>query len=135
MTPPPVVLVVEDQPDAGELLVRLLRRLGFAAALVTDGAAALAFVRRAPTALVILDVMMPGGIDGFAVLRAIRANPATAELPVVMYSAGTDAAARRQAVQLGAQDYLVKGATNLDQLAAVIRRYAGGTIAPFAAAA
>ena len=137
MTPPPsspVVLVVEDHPDAGDLLVRLLRRLGFRAALATDGAAALGFVRRTPTALVILDVMMPGGIDGFGVLRAIRADPATAGLPVVMFSAGADAAARREAARLGAQDYLVKGSTDLGRLAAVVRRYAGGTI-PAAAAA
>jgi CheY-like chemotaxis protein len=118
------ILVVDDNPDLCDVLVRLLRLSGFAAAGVDDGAAALHAVRATPPALVILDVSMPG-MDGFEVLRELRGDPGTAAVPVVMYTALNDPSARGRALALGAQDYLVKGATTFDRLAAVVGRYAG----------
>jgi CheY-like chemotaxis protein len=118
------ILVVDDNPDLCDMLVRLLRLSGFAAAGVEDGAAALDAVRTTPPSLVILDVTMPG-MDGFDVLRALRDDPVTAGVPVVMYTALNDASARGRAMAMGAQDYLVKGATTFHALSAVVGRYAG----------
>lgn len=118
------VLVVDDQPDLCTVLVRLLRLCGYDAASAEDGEAALDFVRATPPALVILDVMMPG-MNGFDVLAALRADPRTTGLPVVMYSALNDPASRRQAMALGAQDYLVKSMAGYEELRQVIARFAG----------
>ena len=118
------VLVVDDHPDLCDVLTRILRRSGFAAECVSDGAAALDFVRETPPRLVILDVMMPG-LSGFDVLIALRSDPATAGIPVVMYSAVSDPAARERAVALGAREYLLKGRTNLDEIRGTVARYAG----------
>lgn len=107
------VLVVDDNPDLCDVLVRLLCRSGFAADHADDGPAAMNAVRARPPAVVVLDVMMPG-LDGFAVLRALRDDPRTAGVPVVMYTALDDPAARRRALAMGAQDYLVKGLTTFD---------------------
>ena len=117
------ILVVDDHPDLGTVVARMLRHGGHEAACVLDGEAALDHVRATPTSLVILDVMMPG-LDGFDVLAEMRADPRTRAVPVVMYSARSDAAARRRAMELGAQDYLVKSDVTYEQLRAVVERYA-----------
>lgn len=122
-----VVLVVDDQPDLCTVMVRLLRHCGYDARCAEDGRAALEFIQETPaTALVILDVMMPG-MSGFEVLQALRADPQTTRLPVVMYSALNDPTSRRQAMELGAQDYLVKSMAGYEELKQVIARYAGGS--------
>ena len=118
------VLVVDDQPDLCTALVRLLKLSGHDAAAALDGESALEFVRATPPGLVILDAMMPG-ISGFDVLQALRADPRTQALPVVMFSALSDPAVRARAMALGAQDYLVKSVASYDDLSATVERYVG----------
>ena len=119
------VLVVDDHPDLCALLVRLIRLFGHDAACVLDGAAALARVRGDdPPDLVILDVMMPG-MDGFAVLAAVRADAATRAVPVVMYTAVADPDSRERALAMGATDYVVKSLTDFGVVERLIGRYAG----------
>jgi CheY-like chemotaxis protein len=91
---------------------------------VTDGAAALASVATRLPAMVILDVMMPD-MDGFQVLRALRAAPASRRLPVVMFSAMSDAASADRAAALGASEYVVKGRMRYAELRALVVRYLG----------
>src|SRR5678810_200776 len=102
------VLVVEDDPDLVALVKRWLERDGHLVEHVADGAAALAALRRdSLPRLVLLDVMLPK-VDGFEVLRQLRAEPRTKALPVVMVTSFTrdrDAARGRE---LGANDYVVK---------------------------
>ena len=110
------VLVVEDDPDLVALVKRWLERDGHLVEHVADGAAALAALRRDPLPrLVLLDVMLPK-VDGFEVLRQLRAAPRTKDLPVVMVTSFTrdrDAARGRE---LGANDYVVKPLMELDFL-------------------
>ena len=110
------VLVVEDDPDLVALVKRWLERDGHLVEHVADGAAALAALRRDPLPrLVLLDVMLPK-VDGFEVLRQLRAAPRTKNLPVVMVTSFTrdrDAARGRE---LGANDYVVKPLMELDFL-------------------
>jgi len=110
------VLVVEDDPDLVALVKRWLERDGHLVEHVADGAAALAALRRDPLPrLVLLDVMLPK-VDGFEVLRQLRAAPRTKDLPVVMVTSFTrdrDAARGRE---LGATDYVVKPLMELDFL-------------------
>ncbi len=101
------ILLADDNADMREYLVRLLQERGWAVEAVGNGHAALAAMRERRPDLVLSDVMMPG-LDGFALLRAIRADPGTASLPVVLLSARAGEEARIDGAQAGADDYLVK---------------------------
>jgi signal transduction histidine kinase len=101
------VLLADDNADVREYVSRLLRQEGWAVEAVADGAAALAAARACPPDLVLSDVMMPG-LDGFALLAALRADPATGTLPVILLSARAGEEARVEGAHRGADDYLVK---------------------------
>jgi signal transduction histidine kinase len=100
------VLVVDDNADMRDYLARLLRA-HWEVAAVGDGQAALAIVRADPPDLVLTDAMMPR-LDGFGLLAALRRDPATRAIPVVMLSARAGEEARLDGLQAGADDYLVK---------------------------
>jgi signal transduction histidine kinase len=101
------LVVADDNADMREYVARLLRQRGWDVATVADGASALELVRRDPPDLVLSDVMMPG-LDGFELLRALRSEPATRQLPVILLSARAGEDARVEGIEAGATDYLVK---------------------------
>lgn len=103
-TKPPGILVVDDDPSALELLTRHLEREGFAVTTAVSGAEALERIQANKPLAVLLDVMMPG-MDGWHVLRAIRENPETQAIPVIMQTVLDD---RNFAYALGATGYLKK---------------------------
>jgi DNA-binding response OmpR family regulator len=115
------ILIVEDDEDVVNLTTRWLERAGYTVEHAPDGEGALELLGYDPLpALVLLDVMLPK-IDGFELLRRIRADPRTKMLPVVMvtsFSRDRDAAHGRE---LGANDYLVKPLHELDFLKRVER--------------
>ncbi|HEY0715099.1 MAG TPA: ATP-binding protein, partial [Polyangia bacterium] len=100
------ILLAEDNADMRDYVGRLLREQWTVEA-VPDGLAALEAVRRQPPDLILTDVMMPG-LDGFELLRALRADPALRLIPVIMLSARAGEEARVEGLQAGADDYLVK---------------------------
>jgi DNA-binding response OmpR family regulator len=110
------ILIVEDDEDVVNLSTRWLERAGYAVEHASDGDTALGLLDHDPLpALVLLDVMLPK-IDGFELLRRIRADERTKTLPVVMvtsFSRDRDAARGRE---LGANDYMVKPLHELDFL-------------------
>jgi DNA-binding response OmpR family regulator len=87
--PPSELLVVEDEPDNRSLIVHHLTRDGFRCRTAATGAEALASVRAALPDLIVLDLMLPG-LDGLEVCRRLRADPASAALPVIMLTAKAD---------------------------------------------
>ncbi|PWK59243.1 response regulator [Roseicyclus mahoneyensis] len=102
------VLVVDDSASSRRKLVLALRNLGHDATEAASGEAALAQMAGAELDLVLLDILMPG-IDGFAVLRHMQADPALAEIPVLVISGlDGDADSVAQAIELGASDFLPK---------------------------
>jgi len=101
----PTALVIDDDPAARELMQRFLAREGFAVETAASGAEGLALARRRPPAVITLDVMMPG-MDGWAVLEALKADPVVAAVPVIMVTIVDTERARGVAV--GAADYLTK---------------------------
>lgn len=101
------VLVVEDERDLAELLVYNLRKQGYEAVSVRDGNAAVAAIRQQPPDLVLLDVMLPG-MSGIEVLRAMRTNPRSASIPVIMVTARADEADQLHGLSVGADDYVTK---------------------------
>ncbi|HEX3478618.1 MAG TPA: response regulator, partial [Kofleriaceae bacterium] len=100
------VLVADDNADMREYITRLLCAHWDVEA-VDDGEAALAAARKNPPELVLTDVMMPR-LDGFGLLAALRRDPATRSIPVVMLSARAGEESRIEGLQAGADDYLVK---------------------------
>jgi DNA-binding response OmpR family regulator len=102
--PAPYVLVVEDDPNISEVVVRYLAREGLEVSAVADGRDALdAAAARWPD-LVVLDLMLPG-LDGLEVCRRLRAR---APVPVIMLTARGDEEDRVLGLELGADDYVVK---------------------------
>jgi signal transduction histidine kinase len=101
------VLVADDNADMRGYAARLLRREGWAVEAVADGRAALEAARERRPDLVLSDVMMPN-LDGIGLLRALRADPATMEIPVILLSARAGEDARVEGLSAGADDYLPK---------------------------
>jgi len=101
------VLVVEDDPDIAELVVRYLDKAGYSTTRVSSGRDALDSVRTKPPDLMVLDLMLPY-IDGLEVCRLLRANDKTAVIPIIMLTARADESERIVGLEIGADDYLAK---------------------------
>ncbi|HEX6755401.1 MAG TPA: response regulator [Mycobacteriales bacterium] len=115
------VLVVEDDPDIGRLLLVLLGRAGLDATLCTDGVSGLRGVTELAPDLLVMDVGLPG-LDGWAVLERIRAAEAaagTGRLPVLLVSAHAQESDRNRGLALGADEVVLKPFANDDLLARV----------------
>ena len=100
------VLLVDDNADMREYITRLLGG-NCEVHAVADGLVALKEVRERKPNLVLTDVMMPG-LDGFQLLREIRAEPSTRDIPVILLSARADEQSRIEGLDAGADDYLIK---------------------------
>ena len=111
------ILLADDNADMREYVTRLLKP-DYDVEAVGDGRAALASVRAQPPDLVLADVMMPA-LDGFGLLKALREDPSTREVPVVLLSARAGEEARVDGMRAGADDYLVKPFSARELLARV----------------
>ncbi len=100
------IVLADDNADMREYLRRLLSE-HYSVEAVPNGAAALAAIRRETPNLVLTDVMMPE-MDGFDLLRALRDDPQTAALPVILLSARAGEEATLEGLEAGADDYLIK---------------------------
>jgi DNA-binding response OmpR family regulator len=101
------ILVVDDEPEAVELLEFNLKKAGFDVITATDGAQAVRQARSAFPNLVVLDLMLPE-IDGLEVCRMLRRDPATARIPIIMLTAKAAEVDRIVGLELGADDYVTK---------------------------
>ena len=106
----PVILVVDDDDDARETVATLIGSQGLSVVQVSTGEAALTVAACFPVAAVILDVLLPDW-TGFDVCRALRADPATQDIPVIMLTALTEVAEEVSGVLAGANAFLVKPAS------------------------
>jgi two-component system cell cycle response regulator DivK len=117
-----LVLIGEDEPDNRIILQTVVETLlGVRAEVAGDGLAVLASVERERPHVILLDLMMPG-LDGFQVTRHLKANPATASIPIVAVSAMARPDDRETALAAGCDDF-VRKPFELDDLEAVIRTY------------
>ncbi len=101
------ILIIEDDPEAARILELSLKRERYKTTIALNGTQGLVAVQTLQPDLVLLDLMLPD-IDGYEVCRRIRANPLTAELPIIIVSARTQDADKLMAAQLGANGYLTK---------------------------
>jgi PAS domain S-box-containing protein len=111
------VLIADDNADMRDYLARILGP-SYRVDVVADGGAALDRIRAQPPDLVLTDVMMPT-LDGFGLLAALRADPRTRSLPVVLLSARAGQEARIEGLRAGADEYLVKPFSARELLASV----------------
>ncbi len=115
----PLVLAVDDDPAVLEILSRNLVREGYAVRTAATGREALALARELQPRLITLDVMMPS-MDGWSVLTALKSDPTTVDIPVVMISIVDD---RQLGFSLGAADYLTKP-IDRERLAKILAKHA-----------
>jgi two-component system phosphate regulon response regulator PhoB len=103
----PKILVVDDEPDALELIQYNLKAAGFDVVTAADGEEALKKARSSQPSLVILDVMLPE-VDGLEVCKTLRRDPATSAVPIIMLTAKAAEIDRVLGLELGADDYVTK---------------------------
>ena len=101
------ILVAEDDRDIADLIAHYLRKQGWTPHIATSGDDALAYARRQPVDLVILDVMLPG-LSGLEVCRLLRGDKATEAIPIIMVTARAEETDRIVGLEIGADDYLSK---------------------------
>lgn len=125
---PPLVLVVEDEPNIAEVELAYLQKAGVAVAHLERGDVVEAFVRTEQPALVVLDLMLPG-IDGTEVCRRLRTF---SDVPVIMVTARVEEIDRLLGFEVGADDYLCKPFSPRELVARVqaLLRRSGALAAP-----
>jgi DNA-binding response OmpR family regulator len=101
------IMVVDDDQDTVAILAHHLEREGFVPIVATSGAQCLKLVLENEVDVILLDLMMPD-MDGFQVVKALRDNPETAEIPIIMITARDDLDARAEGMRLGVSDFLAK---------------------------
>jgi DNA-binding response OmpR family regulator len=101
------VLVVEDDRDIAELVERYLQKAGFSIELLASGHDALKAITDRTPDLLILDLMLPH-VDGLEICRAVRSDPRTAAIPIIMLTARAEESERIVGLEIGADDYVAK---------------------------
>jgi signal transduction histidine kinase len=101
------ILAVDDNPTNLSVISQALRSVGWQVRIAIDGEEALSRVAQNHPELILLDVQMPG-IDGFEVCRRLKADPATADIPIIFMTALADTASKVKGLSLGAVDYIAK---------------------------
>lgn len=116
----PCILVVDDDPDLATIVRHILNRAGYEAHSVFSGQAALDWLKNRQPDVVLLDLMMPD-INGFTILRALRAHDVTRALPVIILTAKADSTTRDETAEAGASGFLSKPINSAVLLAHVRR--------------
>ena len=116
--PGSTVLVIDDDPEACDIIERYLLKDGYSVATAASGEQGLRLAHEIQPAVITLDVMMPE-MDGWSVLRALKADPVLHKIPVIMLSMIDD---RTRGYSLGAVDYLTKP-VDRDQLHKALSQY------------
>lgn len=114
------VLVVEDDPDAADIIIRSAAHVGLGARHAVDGFQALQLIREKAPAAVILDLTLPG-LDGFQVLEMIRADEALAHVPVIIVSGRSVSVAEHQTLVNAGCAYFMKGEFSPREIAQTLR--------------
>lgn len=117
-TSPQTVLIVEDDADIARIAAAMLKKEGYAVYHSPDATGALAWLQSSTPDLILTDVMMPE-IDGLQLVAALKADEATATIPVMVMSALTDDADAQRARDAGAEYYLKKPFERAQLVAAV----------------
>ncbi len=119
------ILVVDDEPHIVEVVQDYLKQAGYRVLTARDGQTALTLARHEHPDLIVLDLMLPGGLDGLDVCRRLRQDPGLADVPIIMLTARIEETDRLIGLELGADDYITKPFSPREVVArvrAVLRR-------------
>ena len=122
------ILVVDDEPQIVEIVGDYLKQAGYRVLTARDGQTALTIARHERPDLILLDLMMPGGLDGLDVCRRLRQDHVLRDVPIIMLTARVDETDRLIGLELGADDYITKPFSPREVVArvrAVLRRARG----------
>ncbi|HSD83712.1 MAG TPA: response regulator transcription factor [Anaerolineae bacterium] len=130
------ILIVDDEPNVGDVLNLYLRRENFKVSMAHDGRTALDLIAQTPPDLIVLDLMLPH-IDGLAIIRQVRGDEGHSgllpEVPIIILTAKGEESDRIIGLELGADDYVVKPFSPREivvRIKAVLRRSKGASLAP-----
>jgi len=122
------ILVVDDEPHIVEVVHDYLKQAGYRVVTARDGQTALTLARHERPDLIVLDLMLPGGLDGLDVCRSLRQDPGLADVPIIMLTARVEETDKLIGLELGADDYVTKPFSPRELVArvrAVLRRARG----------
>jgi DNA-binding response OmpR family regulator len=103
----PIIVAIDDDPELLTLIAMLLRRIGAEAKTFYDSRAALQYLKNETPDLIILDLMLPD-VDGFEILRQVRAHKRFDAVPILILSAKADPSSIRRGLDNGADGYVTK---------------------------
>ena len=101
------ILIIEDEKDIIDLVAYHFRQAGFSVSSALDGPSGLELAKKERPSVILLDLMLPG-MDGKDVCRALKSNPLTQSIPILMLTAKTEEVDRVIGFELGADDYVTK---------------------------
>ena len=110
------ILIVDDRPEVRELVEVTLRAGDYQIFQAESGESAVEVARAEKPDLIIMDIMMPGGIDGIEATRILKNDPRTKECPVIMLTGKGQEADKEKGFEVGADDYFVKPFSPLELL-------------------
>jgi CheY-like chemotaxis protein len=116
-----LILLVDDAPVCRDAIASSLEKTGFQTVRASNGKEALEIIESAPPDLILLDLAMPT-MDGATLLKRIRANPATANIPVIVLTAGDNPAVIGTLGALGPSDFMFKSQFSTAQLIARVQK-------------
>jgi len=114
----PLAIIIDDEPSAAQLLVRMATQAGYSTLLAVDGQEGLELVRRHRPTIILLDMAMPK-VDGWDVLDALNSDDELASTPIVVVSVNDD---RKKTIQAGASDHLIKPISSAE-ISSVLLQY------------
>lgn len=126
------ILVADDETDVLNMVTTNLKHAGFTVIKVQDGPSALAKAREIAPVLIVLDLMLPG-MSGLEVCKALKGDPATTHIPIIMLTAKAEEIDRVLGLELGADDYITKPFSPRElvlRVKSVVRRTGGQSEKP-----
>ncbi|MDD3006636.1 MAG: response regulator [Candidatus Pacebacteria bacterium] len=119
------ILVIEDEATLQNAMVEVLEQSGYEAISALDGELGFALATKELPDLILLDIILPK-MDGFEVLKGLKANPQTENIPIIILTNLGDVSSVQQALELGANSYLVKADFHLDDVIQKVERTLAG---------
>lgn len=112
------ILIIEDEADLADSIAQMLKWAGYTVEVAADGIKGIEAIRTITPDLILCDLMMPV-LSGYEVLKAIKADPTTSTIPIILVSALSERIQQRRGMELGADDYLTKPFEPEELIAAV----------------
>src|SRR5579871_3055558 len=116
----PRLLLIEDNPDTRQIYKDVFEREGFEVLQAEDGEKGLTYAQATLPDVILLDIMLPK-LNGFDLLKRLRAQKETQDLPVMIFSALADASDKRKAADLGVTEYSIKAFNSPKQVVGRVR--------------